>query len=315
MSSRSEAEAPKRHEDMDINAFLTDARESVVGQQQMQQQRWNYDRQVFRDGAEYSRGAPRPRPPPWDSGRISVPPPRGPPSFAPPPRSPRAPVVVRRDEAPRVPVVVRRDEPPRSPAVARRDEPERGPVVVRRDEPERGPVVVRRDEPPPRSSAPVVISRPPEELQKRPSAETVDEEARPKVARQDSGLGSEDDEDADHERRHRDKIRTVQNEGTEAYLNKDYATARDCFERALRDHATHLEMPTPSGVAPPSRVLADRDALKCKLLKYLARSLEKLHDDDAAHARADEAVAIEQRLADYQKRKKEHKRSLHRRPP
>lgn len=135
------------------------------------------------------------------------------------------------------------------------------------------------------SQPPVLVTRPseriddkPPPLEKRASLESLDDDRRPKVSRQDSGAVAipEDEEDMKYERDHRDKIRFIQNEGTEAYHNKDYEAARNFFERALEAHQLHLDKPLPSRNTPTSRVFADRDNVKCKLLKYLSRAMEKL---------------------------------------
>ena len=156
------------------------------------------------------------------------------------------------------------------------------------------------------------VERPEERptLKKRESIESIDDDRRPKLSRGDSGpvQGDATEEDVAHERRHRDHIRSIQNAGTEAYQAKDFALAKDKFETALKDHLRHFEAPVPSGNTPPSRILADRDSLKAKLLKYLSRSLDKLGDDEGSKARLEEAGLIERRLAEYEKRKKEHQK-------
>lgn len=135
------------------------------------------------------------------------------------------------------------------------------------------------------SQPPVLVPRPseriddkPPPLEKRASLESLDDDRRPKVSRQDSGVVAmpEEEEDMKYERDHRDKIRSIQNEGTEAYHNKDFEAARKFFERALEAHQVHLDKPLPSGNTPSSRLFADRDNVKCKLLKYLSRAMEKL---------------------------------------
>lgn len=214
-------------------------------------------------------GGARPPPPPMHRGyeaNGALRPPRAPrydanKSNGPPPRWPveqRPPEVVR----PPQPMVV--DAAPRREPQA----PPPPPVVVSRPEP---PVV----EPTPDLPA----------LQKR---ESLDADERPsKLSRQDSA--PEEDEDVRHERVHRDKIRAIQNEGYEAYQNKDYVSARDKFDLALATHQAHFDDPMPSGKTPSSRVHADRDSVKCKLLKYLSRTLEKLEDDDNARVKREEA--------------------------
>lgn len=141
---------------------------------------------------------------------------------------------------------------------------------------------------------------------KRESSDSDDQ--RPKVIRQDSGQQVETEEDIKRETRHRDSVRVLQNEGTDAYQKRDFERSRDRFDRALALHETYLEAKLLSGQPAPSRMLAERDAVKCKLLKYLSRALAKLGREDESKEKLDEAVVIEQRLADYEKRKKDHKR-------
>ncbi|KAH8068014.1 hypothetical protein JL721_6961 [Aureococcus anophagefferens] len=77
---------------------------------------------------------------------------------------------------------------------------------------------------------------------------------------------------------HRAKIREAQNAGTEAYQRKDLEAARGHFEEALRLVAALNDAARPSKTEPPSRVLAERDAVKVKLLKFLSKAYEKMDD-------------------------------------
>jgi len=176
------------------------------------------------------------------------------------------------------------------------------PVVV-----QQAPVVLRRDEPP---RAPELVSRPPPELQKRMSTESFDDDRRPKMSRQDSGPPAEGGKDDVHEHRHRDVIRAMQNEGTAAYQEKDYHKAQAAYDRALIAHQAHIEAPMPSGRPPSNKVHVDRDKVKAKLLGYLSRSLEKLGDEKTAEARKKEAMDIEARLSEYERKKEEHRRKI-----
>jgi hypothetical protein len=72
-----------------------------------------------------------------------------------------------------------------------------------------------------------------------------------------------------------------------------------CPAQALNDAAR------PSKTEPPSRVLAERDAVKVKLLKFLSKAYEKMDDKKRAREIFAESRTIEKRLLDYEKRKRE----------
>ena len=111
--------------------------------------------------------------------------------------------------------------------------------------------------------------------------------------------------DEEHEKGHRAKIREAQNAGTEAYQKKDLEAARGHFEEALRLVAALNDAARPSKTEPPSRVLAERDAVKVKLLKFLSKAYEKMDDKKRAREIFAESRTIEKRLLDYEKRKRE----------
>ena len=109
--------------------------------------------------------------------------------------------------------------------------------------------------------------------------------------------------DEEFEKGHRGKIRAAQNSGTEAYQKKDLAASKKHFEEALRLVEKLNDATRPSKSDPPSRILAERDGVKVKLLKFLSKSYEKMGDKEKARQIFAESRVIEKRLLDYEKRK------------
>ena len=137
---------------------------------------------------------------------------------------------------------------------------------------------------------------------------------RPSSSGRDPALASssgkaDDDRDEDFEKSGRAKVRDVQNRGTAAYSKKDFATAKAEFSEALRLLEELNNATRPSRTEAPSRVLAERDGVKVKLLKFLSKAYEKTDDAQRAQDIFGESKVIEKRLADYQRRKKEAQRA------
>ena len=95
------------------------------------------------------------------------------------------------------------------------------------------------------------------------------------------------------ENKWRDSLREIQNTGYDAYVGGNYDRAKEKFERALSIHQSrckrNADLFEASGNRVPSRIHAERDGVRCKLLKYLAKVLEKLGEADSLKARMEEA--------------------------
>jgi len=113
-------------------------------------------------------------------------------------------------------------------------------------------------------------------------------------------LGSAADDEA--EAHGRSVVRDLQNLGTTAYASGAHADSRGHFDAAL--HALKKLEDKPRKTEAPSRVMAERDGVRLKLLKYLSKSLEKLGVDAESKARFEEAKVIEKRLSEYWERRK-----------
>ena len=105
--------------------------------------------------------------------------------------------------------------------------------------------------------------------------------------------------------RRRAGIREAQNSGTDAYKNEDYTSAKKHFETGIAHLDALQKAPLPSGAAaPPSRVFAERDKCRAKLLTFLGKCNEKLGAADEAKKQFADCAKLTERLREFEARRK-----------